>query len=101
MVLSDQSQLTAKLLVDSGASHGLLLEPSSDKRIVPPANYVSSSIGRGLGGDILGKVGRVQSLTLGSYKFERVVARFPDPNSYFDSLKIGATERNGAMGARY
>jgi len=98
VVLNDQTQLTAKLLVDSGASHGLLLEPSSDKRIVPPVNYVSSSIGRGLGGDIVGKVGRIQSITLGSYKFQDVVARFPDPNSYFDSLKIGSTARNGAIG---
>jgi len=98
VVLNDQSQLTAKLLVDSGASHGLLLEPSSDERIVPPANYVSSSIGRGLGGDIVGKVGRIQSLTLGTFKFQDIVARFPDPNSYFDSLKIGSTARNGAIG---
>lgn len=98
VVLSDQTQLTAKLLVDSGASHGLLLEPSSDTRIVPPADYVSSSIGRGLGGDILGKVGRIKAITIGTYKFADVVARFPDPNSYFDSLKIGATARNGAIG---
>jgi hypothetical protein len=98
VVLSDQTQLTAKLLVDSGASHGLLLEPSSDTRIVPPADYVSSSIGRGLGGDIMGKVGRIKSITVGTYKFTDVVARFPDPNSYFDSLKIGATARNGAIG---
>lgn len=98
VVLNDQTQLTAKLLVDSGASHGLLLEPSSDKRIVPPPDYVSSSIGRGLGGDIVGKVGRIQSLTIGSFKFADIVARFPDPNSYFDSLKIGSTPRNGAIG---
>jgi C-terminal processing protease CtpA/Prc len=27
-----------------------------------------------------------------------VIASFPDPNSYFDSLKVGATKRNGAIG---
>jgi hypothetical protein len=98
VVLNDQTQLTAKLLVDSGASHGLLLEPSSDTRIVPPVNYVSSSIGRGLGGDITGKVGRISSITIGTYKFSNIVTRFPDPNSYFDSLKLGSTPRNGAIG---
>jgi hypothetical protein len=98
VVLADGTQLTAKLLVDSGASHGLMLEPTSDSRIVVPDKKVSSIIGRGLGGEITGKVGRIRSLKLGSYEIENVIANFPDPNSYFDSLKLGATERNGAIG---
>lgn len=98
VVLTDSTQLSAKLLVDSGASHGLMLEPSSDRRIVVPDNTVSSIIGRGLGGEIMGKVGRIQSLKLGTYDIKKVIANFPDPNSYFDSLKLGATQRNGAIG---
>jgi len=96
--LNGTTQLTGKLLVDSGASHGLLLEPTSDERIRPPAAYISSAIGRGLGGEIIGKVGRIESLTLGNYRLENVIARFPDANSYFDSLKLGNTSRNGAIG---
>lgn len=98
VVLADGTQLTAKLLVDSGASHGLMLDPASDVRIIVPPNTVSSVIGRGLGGEITGKVGRIQSLKLGTYDIRSVIANFPDPNSYFDSLKIGATKRNGAIG---
>ena len=98
IVLSDGTQLTAKLLVDSGASHGLMLEPTSDPRIQVPDNTVSSVIGRGLGGEIVGKVGRIKSLKLGKYDIKNVIANFPDPNSYFDSLKLGATKRNGAIG---
>jgi hypothetical protein len=98
VTLADGTRIITKLLVDSGASHGLMLEPSSDERIKVPENYVSSSIGRGLGGDIVGKVGRIQALELGGYRLENVVARFPDPNSYFDSLKMGSTPRNGAIG---
>ena len=98
VVLSDGTQLTAKLLVDSGASHGLMLEPTSDPRIHVPDSTVSSVIGRGLGGEITGKVGRIQSLRLGNYEIKNVIANFPDPNSYFDSLKLGATQRNGAIG---
>ena len=98
IVLSDGTQLSAKLLVDSGASHGLMLEPTSDTRIVVPSEVVSSVIGRGLGGEITGKVGRIQSLKLGTYEIKHVIANFPDPNSYFDSLKLGATQRNGAIG---
>jgi hypothetical protein len=98
VVLADGTQLTAKLLVDSGASHGLMLEPTSDARIVVPDSTISSIIGRGLGGEITGKVGRIKSLKLGDYEIKNVIASFPDPNSYFDSLKLGATARNGAIG---
>lgn len=98
VVLSNGTQLSAKLLVDSGASHGLMLEPTSDSRIDVPDSTVSSIIGRGLGGEITGKVGRINSLTLGTYKIKNVIASFPDPNSYFDSLKLSETKRNGAIG---
>ena len=98
VVLADGTQLTAKLLVDSGASHGLMLEPTSDPRIKVPDSTVSSVIGRGLGGEITGKVGRIRSIRLGTYEIENAIANFPDPNSYFDSLKLGTTQRNGAIG---
>jgi hypothetical protein len=98
VVLADGTQMTAKLLVDSGASHGLMLEPTSDPRIEVPDSSISSVIGRGLGGEITGKVGRIRSLKMGTYVIDDVIANFPDPNSYFDSLKLGATERNGAIG---
>jgi hypothetical protein len=98
VVLADGTQLTAKLLVDSGASHGLMLDPASDSRIAVPENSVSSVIGRGLGGEITGKVGRIKELHLGSYRLDGTIANFPDPNSYFDSLKLGSTSRNGTIG---
>lgn len=98
VILADGTKLSAKLLVDSGASHGLMLEPTSDPRIEVPDNTVSSIIGRGLGGEITGRIGRIQNLKLGSHEIRNVIASFPDPNSYFDSLKLGATKRNGAIG---
>jgi hypothetical protein len=98
VVLADGTVLNAKLLVDSGASHGLMLEPSSDSAIHVPDSTVSSVIGRGLGGEITGKVGRIGALKLGPYSLDHALANFPDPNSYFDSLKIGMAERNGAIG---
>lgn len=98
VVLADGTQISAKLLVDSGASHGLMLDPGSDVRITMPKDTISSVIGRGLGGEITGKIGRIKLLKLGTYEIKNVIASFPDPNSYFDSLKLGATKRNGAVG---
>lgn len=98
IVMADGSEMKAKLLMDSGASHGLMLETTSDERIKVPRQTVSSLLGRGLGGEIVGKVGRIKSLTLGGHKLERIIANFPDPNSYTDSLKVGNVFRNGAIG---
>src|SRR5689334_13841398 len=57
VVFKNGKVLKAKLLMDSGASHGLMLEPTSSDIIQVPQNAVSSLIGRGLGGEIVGKVG--------------------------------------------
>lgn len=98
VTLASGEEINAKLLMDSGASHGLLMEPSSDSRIKVPPHAVSSQIGRGIGGEITGKVGRIQSIKLGKYSLENPIVNFPDPNSYMDSLKIGKTKRNGTIG---
>lgn len=98
LVLKDGTSINAKLLMDSGASHGLMLETTSDSRIKVPAQTVSSLLGRGLGGEIFGKVGRVKSISLGKNSLEDVIANFPDPNSYIDSIKMGNIFRNGSIG---
>ncbi len=97
--MNDTSKVSLKLLVDSGASHGLILESESDDRIVMPKDIISSVIGRGLGGAITGKIGRLKSLDIGDYKIMDVIANYPDPNSYMDTLKMNrVTFRNGSMG---
>jgi hypothetical protein len=97
VVLKDGVTINAKLLVDSGASHALLLDPGSDEKIHIPAEQVSTSIGRGLGGDIRGKAGRVKSITLGSFHLREVVTNFPDVNSYTDTASVKVF-RNGTLG---
>ncbi len=96
--LGNGTRMNAKLLVDSGASHGLMLDPTSDKQIVLPEKHVSSLIGRGIGGLITGEIGRIKSLELANYRIEDIVAYFPDPNSYIDTLKSSDVFRNGAIG---
>ncbi len=98
VTMSNGKTLNARLLVDSGASHGLMLEPASDSIIVVPEKQVSTVIGRGIGGEITGKVGRIKQLKLGHFKLEEPIANFPDPNSYIDSLKLGTTFRHGSIG---
>lgn len=96
--LTPTNSMTGKLLMDTGASHGLLLEPGSDSRIQVPENTVSTVIGRGLGGEITGKTGRIESLKLANYTLNNVLVNFPDPNSYMDTLKSTLTFRHGTIG---
>jgi hypothetical protein len=87
-----------KLLIDTGASHSLILDPYSDSEIKVPEKNLSAVIGRALGGEITGKIGRIEGLTLGKYSVPGVIANYPDPNSYLDTLKASTVERNGSIG---
>jgi len=97
--MTDTTRTRVKLLVDTGASHGLILEPESSPTILVPAQRIHSVIGQGLGGVIKGQIARIQSLNLGTYKMPGVLANFPDPNSYRDTLKTSKDVfRNGTIG---
>ncbi len=96
--LNDNTTIQAKLMVDSGASHGLVLDPKSNEKIIVPEKHVSSLIGRGIGGVILGQIARIKSLDLGTYHFRDLIANFPDGNSYIDTLKASDVYRNGSVG---
>src|SRR5258708_36627051 len=96
---NDGSRPEATLLIAPGESHGLLLDPRSDTAIQVPSRNIASIIGRGLGGVIEGKIGRIKSIRLGKYALDQVVVNFPDPNSYSDTLKNDrAIPRHGSMG---
>lgn len=97
--MNDTTSLSAKLLVDSGASHGIFLETESNPKITIPEKHVSTVIGRGLGGEITGKIGRIKALEIGNYIVPGVIANFPDPSTYTDTLKTSPTVfRNGSLG---
>ncbi|MBL7863291.1 MAG: aspartyl protease family protein [Cyclobacteriaceae bacterium] len=92
--------LSSKLLIDTGASHGLVLDPISDSAIFIPEKHITSIIGRGIGGVINGKIARVNSIQFGQYKLNNVIANFPNPDDYGYTDSINSTDvfRNGAVG---
>jgi Aspartyl protease/PDZ domain len=98
IVMQDGTKISAKLMVDSGASHGLILDTSSDEKIKIPAKHISSLIGRGLGGVIMGEIGRLKSIHFGNYKIENPIASFPEAENYLDTLKATNAFRNGTVG---
>lgn len=97
--LNDSTHVNAKMLVDSGASHGIFLEEGTDSLIVIPEKNVSSIIGRGLGGVITGRIARIKSLQMNGFLLPDVIASFPDPNSYTDTVLVSRSVfRNGSIG---
>ncbi len=97
--INDTTTINGKFLVDSGASHGLLLETLSDPGIVVPTKNIDAILGRGIGGVLRGKIARIRSFTLGKNKTTDLITHFPDDYAYSDSLRKGRfTFRNGSIG---
>lgn len=94
--LNDGTSIAAKLMIDTGASHSLLLDTDSHKDLVLPKKVIRTNLGRGLGGDIDGHIGRVGSVEFGKFDFDDVIASWPDRGSFSDVLK--KTGRQGTLG---
>ncbi|MCX2741868.1 aspartyl protease family protein [Pontibacter anaerobius] len=89
--------LNVKLIVDTGASHCLSLYLPTDDRLALPPKVMQAYLGRGLGGDINGKIGRLQGFKLGKYELENLTASYPDEEAVKLALNIAG--RNGNLGS--
>lgn len=95
--LPGQGRMTARVVVDNGASHALSLETLSGKAFPLPAGTVAANLGVGLSGPISGSLGRTDILQLGSFTFRDVVTAYP---VYGDTaISTYLKDRNGNMGA--
>lgn len=86
-----------KLLVDTGANHGLLLNRETTDDIEMPPLFIESEIGQSLGGLLYGYIGRVEYLKLSKLKFEDVLTSYPDETAF--SYVIKESGRQGSLGA--
>ena len=92
--LNDTTQV--KLLVDTGASHALLLLTDSTETFNLPNKMIENDLGVGLGGLIHGELGRLEGLTFDNFAFEEVLTSFIAREEYADSLNLN--DRNGTLG---
>lgn len=99
-VETENAKVNAKLLVDTGASHSIFLESTSNGSIILPPKHIKSILGRGLGGEITGQIAMIESISLGRYQLNDVFAGFPDSSrveKFFD-VRSNLEARNGALG---
>jgi hypothetical protein len=88
-------EIPLNVVVDLGASHGISLNVDTTDDIDVPARAVRTVIGRGVGGEVRGQVGRIRNLDLGGVSLTDVVATFPDSDHQHPG---GMNSRNGNLG---
>jgi hypothetical protein len=96
VVQKDGCKVESKLLIDTGASHSLLIHSSSHRDLSLPEATITTTLGKGLGGNIIGEVGRIERLEIRDFVFNNLVASFPERDTYRDI--IAETKRQGTIG---
>jgi hypothetical protein len=94
--------VTTSLVIDTGASHALLLLVDSNPDLTLPRHTLEGLIGWGASGPVYGRIGRVASLQLADYVLHNLVASFPDAASMaaLPPVAPGGPERQGNLGMK-
>jgi len=95
--VDDTTYVPIKLMVDTGASHSLLLNTDSNEYIEVPEKNLEGYLGRGLSGEIYGYMGRVSGLQIEDYELEGIIASFPEDSSMVIPSQA-RTKHNGNIG---
>jgi hypothetical protein len=93
--IGDGSATPVRLVVDLGASHAVSLNESRQTGIRRPERSIATAIGRGVSGQLTGRVGRIRSLEMGGVTLSNVLATFPDREHYSPR---GMDSRDGNLG---
>ncbi len=91
----DGEASTAKLMIDTGASHALLLD-ATQTEVTTPEKTINTYLGAGLGGEIPGRIGRLGGVSLDEFVFKDVLIAIPEEGAYSQNLKRGS--RQGTLG---
>lgn len=79
--MEESKETALKMLIDMGASYAASLYTFAHKEISFPDKTIDAFLGKGLNGDINGKVGRAEYIVLGGHRFDNPIISFPDSGS--------------------
>jgi len=68
-------KVPVRLVVDLGAAQALSLQPET-KRLMLPAKTITTIVGKGVQGEVEGRIGRIRNLRLGPFTLPSVVSSF-------------------------
>lgn len=95
--LLDGTVVPLEPVVDLGASHAISLNAGAHPEISIPKGAIEARLGRGVGGTLDGRVGRVKSLTLAGLRLDNVVTSFRT-KAHEGAPGLEAVERDGNLG---
>jgi hypothetical protein len=81
-IIRNNEPIKGKFMLDTGASHAMMLDECTCDNIYVPEPYIKSTLGRGLGGSIFGKVARIDNLWVNKYRFKNLITTFPNKENY-------------------
>ena len=87
---------TVTLMVDSGASHAMLLDVDNTEEIIVPQEVLPTALGYGLAGEIPGFIGRMGACVVNDFSFDEPLVSIPISGSYMKAIKRGS--RQGTVG---
>lgn len=96
ITLDNNDTIQGSFLLDTGASFDFLLNINSDKKINYPTKTITDDMGRGLGGLMSGKIGKVKTIAFSPFEFAEVVTFFQNDTA-FDAI-TNIKNRNGIIG---
>lgn len=96
IVNSTGDTIPVNLLIDTGSALPFMVFLDSHPSLNLPDNIIKGKLGKGLGGNLEGYLGKVQQLEFGPFQFNSLVTRFQniDENNDIDIHKY----RNGLVG---
>ncbi|MBC6427234.1 MAG: aspartyl protease family protein [Ekhidna sp.] len=92
----DQKRENIDFMIDTGASHAALVDYSNVSTIDLPQKKVKTKLGRGIAGEIPGYLGRMDSVKIAGFEFDKVLVSAPFQGAYNKVIKRGA--RVGTFG---
>ena len=96
LVYRNGKRFKAKFMIDTGATHAILLDVNSSEEVDIPEPSIESHLGRGLAGDINGKIARLKKVDFDQFHFDEVICTFPEKEFYLQGYE--KVYRNGTLG---
>lgn len=95
--VNDSASVDVKLMIDTGASHALMLNTGSSDSITVPDPHLSGYLGRGLSGDIYGHMARVPDMSFSEFDLEGVISSFPQEDAFVQATR-NRSDHHGNIG---
>ncbi|WCT12226.1 aspartyl protease family protein [Mucilaginibacter jinjuensis] len=95
--LMDQTEINAKLVIDLGAGHPLMLD-NQIKNNSLPQKFIVGNLGVGLTGPVSGLISRVSEVDIGKYAFKNVITSFTLTDTASTNARSVARDGNLGLG---